>query len=247
MSKSVRVGPLSLAQGVFVTASGLLLAGAGTAVTTPAWSPANIAANASIILGVALFLWGTRINSRHLWEPWWRGPSNPFAVNVWTRNWDYEEGKEVGGICWNKAYSHVRVDLTNVTEAAIDDVTALLMPDQPIIESRARCDFAECRIGSAASLPDFTVRAVLKSGQEVDIPAVPQVHFGPPHRLVCGRLPAGSTIKIHLATVVPDETDSPRIIQPTRTLPEHIDILLQWQADGDSYSIDRRYPLGDEE
>jgi hypothetical protein len=246
MAKPVRFGPLSLAQGVFATASGLVLAGAGTALTTPAWSPVNMAANGSIILGVALFFWGIRINGRHLWEPWWRGPHNPFAVNVWTREWDYEEGTEVGGIRWNSAYSHVRVDITNVTEAAIDDVTALLMPDLPIIESRAKCDFAECRIGSAASPPDITVRAVLRSGREVDIPAMPQVHFGPPHRLVCGRLPAGATIKINLATVVPDETDSPSIVQPIRTLPEHIDILLQWQADGDGHSIDRRYSLGNE-
>lgn len=247
MSKSVRIGPISLAQGVFVTAAGLVLAGGGAAVTTVAWSPANIIANASIVLGVALFLWGTRINYRHLWQPWWLGPPSPVAVSVWTRNWDYEEGKDIGGIRWNKAYAHVRVDLINVTQGAVEGLTALLMPDQPIIESRAKCDFAECRIGIAAPPPDVTVRAILKNGQEVDIPATPQVVFGPPHRLVCDRLPAGSTIKIHLATVVPDETDSPRLIQPVRILPEHIDILIQWQVDGESCSIDRRYPLGGEE
>jgi hypothetical protein len=236
--KSVRVGALSFASGAFTGGIGLILAGAGAAVVTSAWSAPNMLGNISILAGALLFLWGARINRRHLWEPWWRGPLNPFFIKAWSLPFNYGVGKDVGGIIWQDGYSQIRINLTNTSEATLEDVTARLGADQPIIESRIKCKFAECRIAVDAKPVDVTVRGRLKSGEEVDIPPsqMKLLRFGLPHRLYCERLPAGATLEVNLATVVPSGGRTAYVTKTDRPRPEHIDIALKWRV-GQDYSV----------
>lgn len=58
---------LGLHTGVWTSAVGLGTAGAGGVAVAPAWSAAWIIGWISIVAGVALFLWGVKINDRHWW------------------------------------------------------------------------------------------------------------------------------------------------------------------------------------
>ena len=239
----LRIGPLGFAPGVYGSALAFVVGGLTMTDPSLQW-----VSQLSFAVAAGLLLWGTTINRRHLWQAWWRGPPNPFHVKAWYRPWDYEEGKEVGGIHWNKAFAHIRVNLTNISGATVEDLIARLKPDQAIIESRAKCEFAECRIGLDAELPDITIRAKLKSGAEIDIPPsqLRLIQFGPPHRLFCERLPPGATIQINLATVVPDP-ESEHIVKPERTDPEYLDIHLAWHVMGEASFAEGRFILRSEE
>jgi len=182
---TLRVGPVGFGPGVYGGTLSLVLTGIGFLIAGQpliGWLATG--------LGVAFFLWGTTIHGQHLWQSWWAGPPFPFKVKAWSsRNWNFKDGQNVGGIRWNTAYAQIRVNLTNVSERPIEDVAARLIPDQPIIESRARCEWADCRIGLEGEPVDITVRARMKDGSEADIPSseIQLVRFGPPHRLFCQR------------------------------------------------------------
>lgn len=236
----LRLGPVELASGVYATAAGLIIA--GLAINDPRLERVSLLAYA---IAGGLMLWGTTINRRHLWQSWWRGPPNPFKVKAWSGAWDYDEGSDVGGIRWHKAFAQVRVNLTNVSQHVLEDLAVRLAPEQPIVDSRAHCQFAECRIGSEFEPVDITLRARLKDGRVVDIPPSQQqrISFGHPHQLFCERLPAGATIEINLATVVPNEPGSEHPFKPERSDPEYVDLAMKWRVDDGWTTATGRFAL----
>lgn len=235
---TLSIGPVRFAGGVYAAAAALMITGLAI--------PDQRVSLLSYAVAAGLILWGTTINRQHLWQPWWKGPLNPFKVKAWSGDWKYEEGAEIGGIRWHKAFAHVRVNLTNISQYVLEDMTVRLAPDQPIIESRAGCKFAECRIGSEFQPPDVTVRARLKDGRVVDIAPSQQeqMSFGHPHLLLCERFPAGARIEINLATVVPNEPGSEHAFKPERTQPEYIDLAMKWHVGGEYSNAVGRFTLG---
>jgi hypothetical protein len=238
---TLRLGPVQFAPGVYAAAAALVIT--GLAITDAGLRWVSIF---SYAVAGGLIIWGTTVNRRHLWQPWWRGPPNPFKIKAWSGDWRFEQGAEVGGIRWDNGYARIRVNLTNISSAVLEDVTARLAPDQPIIESRVRCKFAECKIASEFEPVDVTLRMRLKDGREVDISPGPheQMSFGHPHRLFCERLPAGATIEINLATVVPLEPGSPETFKRQRTDPEYVDLALKWHIAGEYSTAVGRFALG---
>lgn len=238
---ALRLGSVRLAAGVYAAAAALLIT--GLAITDPRLNWVSLL---SYSVAAGLMLWGTTINRLHLWQPWWNGPLNPFKVKAWSGDWQYEEGAEIGGIRWHKAFAQIRVNLTNISPHILENVAARLAPDQPIIQSRVRCKFAECRIDSEFEPVDITMRVRLKDGREVDIAPSQQdiISFGHPHRMLCERLPPGATIEINLATVAPCEPGSEHVFAPERTDPEHIDIEILWHIAGEGSTAAGRFTLG---
>lgn len=240
----LRVGPVAFSGGPYGGAAAFLIG--GLVVTDP---QLQWVALASYAVALYLVVIGTTIHGLHLWQPWWRGRPKPLSVKAWAGPWRFEDGADVGGIRWHKAFAQIRVDLTNVSSGIVQDVTARLRPDQPIIQSRAKCAFAECRIGPETRIPDITMRVRLKDGREVDVKAGENdvVGFGPPHQLVCERLPAGAVIEINLATVVPNELGTPQPFKPERSDPEYIDIALRWEYMGEQSDAHVRFTLRNDE
>lgn len=230
MRSAIRIRP-----GVFTTGAGLVLAGVGGASVTPAWTVPNVVGNASIILGVILILWGVLIHGLHVWQPWWRGKPFPFAISGWTLGFDYAPGTTVHGIRWEQGFAHSSVSITNESDHALHEVTAILRPEHPIIHSSADCGLATCNIGPLHGSPKVTV--VIRNpvaGTEISQPHDAATRgdytIDPDHRLYCDKLPSGATVDVELATVVPIRGD-PRLRglwEQTRRDPKGVHVRLFW-------------------
>lgn len=215
--------------GVWGSGAGLILAGAAM-LTVPLTEALGWA---SIGVGTGLFLWGVRLHGMHLWQTWWRGKPSPFRVTAGIHKFDYARGSVVAGIPWEQGFSHVFVKLTNESPNAVENVDVLFAPEHPIIRSSARCDFAECRIGSLHNQPQVTILLDLPGGQKVaeahDWSQPGNYSIEPSHRLHCDRLPSRAEIDIDLATVVPEIP--PSATGPwkrTRSDPTGIRVRITW-------------------
>jgi hypothetical protein len=67
--------------------------------------------------------------------------------------------------------------------------------------------------------------------------------LGPPHRLICERLPSATTIDVDLATVVPTLGEE-YLHRQTPTDPEFLDFELRWDANGKVEIVRARMGLG---
>lgn len=173
--RTFRLGPVEFASGIYAAAAPFIVAGLAISDPNVRWVSAL-----SYIAAAGLVLWGTTVNRRRLWEPWWRGPPNPFKLKTWSVDWKYQEGSDVAGIRWQKGFAHVRVNLTNISGFVLEDVTVRLRPDQPIIQSRATCKFAECRLES-----EFELRLAIAKPLPLHLPLMKRrntVCDGPSHQ-----------------------------------------------------------------
>lgn len=227
-----------------------VLAGSGAiAVASPGsffWFLGWAAIAASVIVALRL----VRVNGRHLWEPWWRGAEFPLLLDIRVLPFEYEIGADVHGIKWAEGFSHIHARLTNRLNERLSDVTVLFTPERPmaIIQSRARCEFADCRIGLSVAMPQSTIVVRSPDGRRTAVPPSEtyRLMWGPPHRLVCDSLPAGVTVDVDFATVRGLEDKKPEDGLPwhsQRCDPRYIDVLVKCVWNGMPAALIERLPL----
>ncbi|MGB7411571.1 MAG: hypothetical protein WA910_10525 [Sphingopyxis granuli] len=64
----------SLHPGVWFNAASAIITGGGAVTGVTATGLIELFGWASVALGIGLFLWGIRINERHIWQQWWIRP-----------------------------------------------------------------------------------------------------------------------------------------------------------------------------
>jgi hypothetical protein len=232
---SVRIHP-----GVVSVAAAFYIA--GLAVSEPALHWVALVSHST---GTAFLLWGIRIHGMHIWQPWWRGKPSPFNITAGVHSFDYESGSTVAGIPWEKGFAHVWLNIRNESQHSLGDVDVLLIPEHPIIHSRARSALADCRIASHhGGPPQTTVLIEYPDGRRIARTQDPHqpgnYAIGPAHRLHCDRLPSGATVEVDLATVVLELPPSgQRPWKPERTDPSGIRVRSFWMEAGSKYVADQ--------
>lgn len=188
----------------------------------------------------------TTVHGRHLWERFWEGPLYP-RIGASLMDYPYVKDTVINGIKWEPGYSHVHLAITNQTPEAMGDLNLLLFLDKPIIRSACRSPFADCAIGVATRIVgQMTIMGTDKDGNEIAITGDMdnRIELGPPHRLVCSKLPSGAEIEIDLATVLPLAPPALTMWDHTKRDPTWIGIDGRLSIRGEEYPLMWRQFIG---
>ena len=157
---------------------------------------------APILVCVAFLLWGflPRRKPEEKIEPF------PFQVTAMLHHWNYRDGTVIEGIEWKEGYSHSTVTIANTSARTVENVTAMLGPDQPIRQSAVSAPFGGVTVGPPFDPPTLTIFSYLpETGDYEAIPLGMQVASCPIHRLFCERFPPGTAVVVTMATARPLE------------------------------------------
>lgn len=235
---SIRIKP-----SVFVTSSLAIAAGGAMLVTssTEYWGWATIA------IGISLLIWGVIINGFHLWKPWWRGRPFPLDVTAGLFDFTYEKGAEASGIVWEPDFAHIWLHIENNSLSDVDDLDILIAPQHHIVASSVNSDFVDCRIGPSRPKPKVTAVAEVdgkRVAHEVDEKAEGNYFLAPIHRLQCGKIAAGTKVRVSLATADANKFfDINNDMLRPKPAPEGVRLRILWSENSWQYVVEMMLDL----